>query len=208
MSNRFFLRYNPLSERLAIGFRVCLRQLQRITSDRSAASAVEFAFIAPILLVIYLSSFEITQAYTVAGKVLKAAGTVADVVTRQSSVDKTFLSQMMDAAETTVSPNGTSGMTLKITGVTIDSAGNAKVLWSWDQDGNAPYAKGSSVSVPDDMRTPSSFLVHAEVSLPHKILLFMGSATSFGSSARNITISRDFFYRQRLSDDIPCGDCS
>jgi Flp pilus assembly protein TadG len=184
------------------------RRVKAFFSDRSGASAIEFAFLAPILLTIYLSSFEITTGYTVARKVLKAAGTVADVVTRQSTVNKTFLNDMIDTAEATIAPNGSTGMTMKITGVTIDSAGNAKVLWSWNETGNAPYTKGSAVTVPTDMRAPSSFLVHAEISLPHKMMLFLGSPTGFANSARTITITRDFFYRQRMSEDIACLDCS
>lgn len=188
--------------------RAVARRSNAFLADRSGAGALEFAFLAPILLAIYLSSFEITMGYTVARKVLKAAGTVADIVTRQSTVDKTFLNEMLDTAEATVAPNGTTGMTMKISGITIDSAGNAKVLWSWDDAGNAPYTQGSTVAVPDDMKTPSSFLVHAEISLPHHMMLFLGSPTGFASSARSITISRDFYYRQRLSEDITCTDCS
>jgi Flp pilus assembly protein TadG len=184
------------------------KRFRALFSDRSGASAIEFAFLAPILLAIYLSSFEITTGYTVARKVLKAAGTVADVVTRQSTVNKAFLNDMIDTAEATIAPNGTTGMTMKITGVTIDSAGNAKVLWSWDEEGNAPYTKGAAVTVPSDMRTPSSFLVHAEISQPHKMMLFLGSPTGFANSVRTITITRDFFYRQRMSEDIACLDCS
>jgi hypothetical protein len=58
------------------------------------------------------------------------------------------------------------------------------------------------------MRTPSTFLVHAEVSVPHTLLLFLSSGAGLSRDARTITISRDFFYRQRLSDDISCGNCS
>jgi Flp pilus assembly protein TadG len=186
----------------------CANRVKSFLSDRSGASAIEFAFIAPVLLALYLSSFEITEGYTTARKVLKAAGTVSDVVTRQSTVNKAFLNDMIDTAEATVAPSSTTGMTMKITGVTIDSAGNAKVLWSWNEVGNAPYVKGSAVTVPEDMRTPSSFLVHAEVSLPHEILLFLGSPGGFGSETRSITITRDFFYRQRMSEEIACLDCS
>jgi Flp pilus assembly protein TadG len=183
-------------------------RLKRLLPDRSGASAVEFAFLAPLLLGIYISSFEITNGYTAAGKVLKAAGTVADIVTRQSSVDKAFLNQMIDAAEATIAPHPTDGLTLKITGISIDSASNAKVLWSWNQDGGAPYTKGNTATVPDDMKAPSSFLVHAEISVPHTMLLFLGSPSGFGTQTRTITITRDFFYRQRLSEDIACTDCS
>lgn len=183
-------------------------RFRTLFADRSGASAIEFAFLAPVLLAIYISSFEITEGYTTARKVLKAAGTVSDIVSRQSSVDKAYLNDMVDTAEATVAPDSTVGMTMKITGVTIDSAGNAKVLWSWNELGNAPYATGAAVSVPNDMRAPSSFLIHTEITLPHQILLFLASGASATNSARAITIHRDFFYRQRLGDDIPCSDCS
>ncbi|MBL0375191.1 pilus assembly protein [Rhizobium sp. KVB221] len=191
-----------------IGVQKALSRLRHVLVDRSGASAVEFAFLVPILLCIYLSSFEVTNGYTVAKKVLKASGTVADIVTRQSSVDKAFLNGMIDAAEATVAPHATDTMTMKISGITIDSAGNAKVLWSWDQSNSAPYVKGSTVDIPSDMKTPSSFLVHTEISLPHEMLLFLGSGTDFASSARTVTITREFFFRQRLSEEIACTDCS
>jgi Flp pilus assembly protein TadG len=183
-------------------------RLKGIVGERSGASAVEFAFIAPILLSIYVSSFEITEGYTAASKVLKAAGTVADVVARQASVDKAFLSTMVEAAEATIAPHSTDELELKITGISIDSAGNPSVLWSWDEDGNAPYTKGTSVTVPDDMKIASSFLVHAELSVPHTLLLFLSSGTGLASETRTITLTRDFYYRQRLSEDIACSDCS
>lgn len=192
--------------------RACLSRtadrLGRLISSRSGASAIEFAFLAPVLICIYVSSFEITEGYTAADKVLRAAGTVADVVTRQSSVDKAFLSQMIDTAEATIAPHSTNGLMLKITGITIDSAGNPAVLWSWDQDGGAPYTKGSAATVPDDMKVASSFLVRAELSVPHTLLLFLGSGTDFSGQTRTITLSREFYYRQRLSEDIACADCS
>jgi len=189
-------------------FKTMLARFRRMLPDRSGASAIEFAFLAPVLISVYVSSFEITEGYNTAGKVLKAASTVADVVARQASVDKSFLSEMVDTAEATIAPHSMDGLTLKVTGVTIDSAGTAKVLWSWNEKGNAPYAKGSAVTVPDDMRTPSTFLVHAEVSVPHTLLLFLSSGAGITRDARTITLSRDFFYRQRLNDDIACSDCS
>lgn len=192
----------------ARGFLAGLRErIQRFGRERSGASAMEFAFLAPILIAIYISSFEITTGYSVSQKTLKAAGSIADIVTRQDSVNKAFLSEMIDAAESTIAPSPALGLELKITGVTIDSSGNAKVLWSWDESGGAPYSKGSTVDVPSDMRKPSSFLVRSELSVQHTMLLFFGSPAGLQHSSRSITIGREFFYRQRLGTDVPCSDC-
>jgi Flp pilus assembly protein TadG len=185
-----------------------LRRLRRLLGDRSGASAIEFAFLMPVLIALYLSSYEITTAYTASAKVLKAASTVADTVARQSAVSKATLAEMIDAAEATLAPDSAQGLTLKITGVSVDSAGNARVLWSWDQNGRAPYLRGSEVDAPSDLKTPSSFLIRAEVSVPHEILLYMTSAGTFNKSTRSITLTREFFFKQRLGDEIPCSDCS
>lgn len=175
--------------------------------DRSGASAIEFAFLAPILIAIYISSFEITTGYSVAQKTLKAAGTIADIVTRQETVNKAFLSEMIDTAEATIAPSPAPGLKLKITGVTVDGSGNAKVLWSWDESGGHPYVKGSSVAVPDDMKKADSFLVRSELSVQHTMLLFFGSPAGSEASTRTITINREFYYRERLGNDVPCSDC-
>lgn len=182
-------------------------RLSRLVQERSGASALEFAFLAPILIAIYISSFEITTGYSVSQKTLKAAGTVADIVTRQETVTKAFLTEMIDAAESTIAPSPALGLQLKITGVTVDGSGNAKVLWSWNESGGAPYAKGSAVDVPTDMKKPNSFLVRSELSIQHTMLLFFGGPSGLEGSSRSITISREFFYRQRLGSDVPCSDC-
>ena len=140
-------------------------------------------------------------------KTLKAAGSIADIVTRQDTVNKAFLSEMIDAAEATIAPSPAPSLKLKITGVTIDSAGNAKVLCSWNESGGTPYSKGSPVTVPADMKKPSSFLVHSELSIQHTMLLFFGAPAKLESSTRSITINREFFFRQRLGSDVPCSDC-
>lgn len=199
----------PMGDRSGMFLRLrrALGRVRDALRDRSGASAIEFAFLAPILIAIYISSFEITTGYSVSQKTLKAAGTIADIVTRQETVDKAFLSEMVDAAEATIAPSPAPGLKLKITGVTIDSAGNAKVLWSWDESGGKPYATGSAVTVPDDMKKADSFLVRSELSVQHTMLLFFGSPAGSEATTRTITINREFFYRQRLGDDVPCGDC-
>ena len=40
--------------------------------DRRGAGAIEFAFIAPVLVGVYISSFEITTSYAASSKVLRS----------------------------------------------------------------------------------------------------------------------------------------
>lgn len=177
-----------------------------LARDSKGAGAIEFAILFPVLVMLYIGAFEITIGLSVSKRLTRAAGTVADLVTQQQSVTKSTLAQMPSVATAIFVPYNNTSLTLKITGITIDASANAKVLWSWAQDGTAPYAKNTAVSnVPSDMKTASSFLVRTELSIPYTMFLFAPNFLPDGM--RTITISRSYFYRQRQGDSIPCGDC-
>jgi Flp pilus assembly protein TadG len=96
-------------------------------------------------------------------------------------------------------------LSIKITGVTLDATGNPTVAWSWDQENGRPYVIGSAVQVPADMHIANSFLVRAEVSVHHELLMFMPGLLP--NSVRDLTISREYFYRQRLGNNVSCTNC-
>ncbi|WP_064693384.1 TadE/TadG family type IV pilus assembly protein [Rhizobium aegyptiacum] len=183
-----------------------VQQARRLARERNGAGAIEFAILFPVLVMLYIGAFEITIGLSVAKRATRAAGSIADLVTQQQSVTKSALAQMPSVATAMFVPHNTTSLTLKITGITIDAGANAKVLWSWAQDGTVPYAKDTAVSsVPADMKTANSFLVRTELSIPYTMFLFAPNFMPDGM--RTITISRSYFYRQRQGDSIPCGDC-
>ncbi|MBB3352189.1 MULTISPECIES: TadE/TadG family type IV pilus assembly protein [unclassified Rhizobium] len=183
-----------------------VQQARRLARERKGAGAIEFAILFPVLIMLYIGAFEITIGLSVSKRATRAAGAIADLVTQQQSVTKSALAQMPSVATGMFVPYNTTSLTLKITGISIDASANAKVLWSWAQDGTTPYAKNVTVSdVPADMKTANSFLVRTELSIPYRMFLFAPNFMPDGM--RTITISRSFFYRQRQGDSIPCGDC-
>jgi Flp pilus assembly protein TadG len=182
-----------------------LTRLKRLVADRRGVGAVEFALIAPLLLSLYITSFEITIGLSVSKRVTHSASTIADLVTRETSVDKTILMTMKDVTASLFAPYTPNTLSIKVTGVTLDANGNPTVAWSWDQANGRPYAIGSAVQVPADMHIANSFLVRAEVSVHHELLMFMSGLLP--SEVRDLTISREYFYRQRLGDSVNCTNC-
>ncbi|MBB2674074.1 hypothetical protein CPT32_11405 [Rhizobium sophoriradicis] len=179
---------------------------RRLIRERQGAGAIEFAILFPVLVMLYIGAFEITIGLSVSKRATRAAGSIADLVTQQQSVTKSTLAEMRSVATAIFVPYNSSSLTLKITGITVDASANAKVLWSWAQDGSVPYAKNAAVSdIPSDMKTANSFLVRSELSIPYTMFLFAPNFMPDG--VRTITISRSYFYRQRQGDSIPCGDC-
>lgn len=179
--------------------------LQRFRRDRTGAGAVEFAILAPILLMLYIGAFEITVGMSVAKRASRASGTIADLVTQQSSVTKATLLSMVSVAQSIFAPYSPANLKLKVSGITIDATGVAKITWSWQQDGTRPYAVNTVVNVPADLKNPSSFLVHSELQLDHQLGMFLSNTMSYNT--KTVQIKRDYYFRQRVGDNVTCGDC-
>lgn len=180
--------------------------LQRLAQDKSGIGAIEFAILVPVLLLLYLGALQTTLALSAAQRATRAAGTVADLVTQQASVNKATLAGMPSVANAIFVPFTITGMTLKITGITIDASNKATVTWSWAQDGTTPYTAGSTVTtVPTDMNKASSFLVRAELAAPYQLISFGPDFLPNGYNS--ITIQRQYYYRQRTGTAIACSDC-
>jgi Flp pilus assembly protein TadG len=180
-------------------------RLRRLGRDIRGVGGVEFALIAPLLLGLYITAFELTIGLSVSKRVTRSASTIADLVTQQSKVATTDLQQMINVTKVIFTPYQTQNLSIKITGVTLDTASNPTVAWSWAQDGSRPYAVGTVVNVPTDMRAPSTFLVRAEVSVTHQLLMFMPGLMP--SQWKTLTLSREFYYRQRVGSSITCDGC-
>lgn len=174
-------------------------------ADRSGMGAVEFAMIAPLLLMLYITAFEVTVGLSVAKRATRSAGAVADLVTQSSSVSTSDLQTMTDVVASIFAPYSTTGLSLQITGIAIDSSGNATVQWSWAQDGTAPFQKGAAYTLPADIATANSFLVHASVAIPHELLMFMPGLMP--ASVQTLTIGREYYFRQRIDDAVTCTNC-
>lgn len=176
----------------------------RFAGDRDGMGAIEFAILFPILVMLYVGAFEITVGLTISKRASRSASAVADIVTQQQTVTKSWLTDMPNIASAIFVPFGTTGLTMKITGITIDAAANPTVKWSWAQNNTRPYTVGSAVTVPTDLKKASSFLVRTELTVPYKLLLFAPDLLPTGST---ITMSRTYYYRQRQGDDVSCTDC-
>ncbi len=181
-------------------------RFRRFVADRRGVGAVEFALLAPLLLSLYITSFEITIGFSISKRVTHSAGTIADLVARETSdFKKTFLQTMPDVADSLFVPYKVNDPVIRVSGVTVDAGGNPKILWSWDNSDAAPYAPGSPVNIPPDLSIPGSFLIRAEVAVKHELLMFMPGIVP--TDMRRITIHREYFYSARKGKDLICTDC-
>ncbi|WP_245415342.1 TadE/TadG family type IV pilus assembly protein [Hoeflea marina] len=179
--------------------------IDRLRRDRSGVGAVEFALIAPVLIVLYIGSLEISVAMSVNKKVARAASSIADLVTQNTDVNKTMLKTMVDVAQSIITPFQVNGLKIRISGIKIDSTGKETIAWSWDEKNTRPYAVGSVTTVPTDLDVKNTFLVRTEVSLQHSLLLVTPNIQDV--DVKTLTMSKTYHLRQRIGDEVACSDC-
>ena len=181
------------------------KTIRRFRGDRSGVGAVEFALIAPVLIVLYMGSLEISVAMSVNKKLARATSTVADLITQTDKVDKATLASMVNVAQSVMTPFRTDQLKMKITGIAIDSSGVGKTAWSWQQDNSRPYTVNSTQSLPADLAIPDTFLVRAEIEFEHKLLLIMPDIQDI--DVRTLNMKKTYHLRQRIGDSVTCSNC-
>lgn len=181
-------------------------KFRSLLADRDGAGAVEFALVVPLLLCLYLMAFQLTIGLSTAKRASRTAAAVADLVAQQSStISTTTLDDMPYLAQAMFAPYTQKNATMKITGVTVDANGNPTVAWSRDQSKGKPYAVGSAVTMPAEMRTPGAFFIHAEISTDFPLFVFTTDALP--TSTQKLTIYRHYFYRLRTGSTMSCSGC-
>lgn len=176
------------------------------------AAAVEFAFIVPILLTLYLGSMEISQALDVDKRVGRTASMVADLVTQQEQVNRSQLVSIMKIGDATLQPYNRSTPATTIVAVQVDSSSSPKALavWSIKRQGNSittPVAAGSTVTLPPDLVTAGAFIIMVTTKLDYvPITTWAISGTSTNGHVV-IPMGETYYLRPRLADTIACSDC-
>ncbi len=106
------------------------RRLHEIGEDRTGAALIEMAFILPILLTLFMGSFELTRLVLANMKVTNAAQTMADLIAAQSSVSSANLSDYYTGTQLVLSPFSGTPLQIGIASVSYSSKGVASVGWT------------------------------------------------------------------------------
>ena len=180
-----------------MAFRAALRRRRfgrRFTKDNSGLSALEFALILPIMVVLYLGGFEVSEAFMINRKVTHATSVLGDLVAQAETINDSEMSNILDAVTAVMNPYPSEAMWMIVSGVQIDDEGIATVVWS-DARNISAHSPGAVIALPDAVKQPNTFLVVAEVSYAY--------TPTFGHSITGVVDLQDLFYlRPRLQNDV------
>lgn len=168
--------------------------IKRFGRDRRGVSAVEFALIAPVMITFYFGMAETTQALLADRRTGHAASAIGDLVAQSSTVSSSDLTDIFGIATTIMEPYPTTTLQMRVSSVTVDSAGVAKIDWSSGQ-GMSALTTGSTVTLPSGVAATGQSVVMSEVSYAYD------SPVDY-LMPNGVTFTRKFYLRPRKGDSV------
>jgi Flp pilus assembly protein TadG len=192
--------------------------VRRLAQSRRGVAAIEFAFIAPVLLVLYFMTMEVSQAIETNKKVGRAASMIADLITQQPTTSKSELDAIMQIGLATMQPYNRSQLAIYITGVQISNDATAKATVAWSREmingttgPNPDLPVGKETTVPTELKIAGTFLVRVQSKLDYRpVITWTADAKqTLGllSAFDNINMAEQYYLRPRMSDSVSCSDC-
>ncbi len=104
--------------------------MRRLWNDRRGVAAVEMALVSPLLVMLFMGTFEVTQLIRVKTKMALAAQVIQDMVAGQNAATATSLATAYSGGQLVMTPFAASSLSVAIASVTFNSSGQAAtVAW-------------------------------------------------------------------------------
>ena len=173
--------------------------LRRFGKDRKGVAAVEFALIAPAMILLYCGLVELCQAIIADRKTNHVASAVGDLVSQADTVNISDLSDIFTIANTIMSPFPTSSLQIRVTSLTANAAGTPVVDWSRGYGGFGAMTVGQTKTLPMTLASGDS-MVMAESKYQYTSVLryVLPNALNYSES---------YYLRPRRSDKVTCTGC-
>lgn len=198
-------------------FEAFRRKANQFCKDRYGVAAVEFAFLAPILLIMYFLTIEASQAIETNKKVSRLGSMVADLVAQkpEGTINKAEIQSIMDIGQTTLLPYARSKPTIMVTGIQLsdEPTPRATVAWSRKLDNGSfggGLQAGSAIVVPPALAIRNTFLVKVESSLTYTPLITWvagGEQSGLLNAFNALKMGESYLLRPRTVAQLTCSDC-
>jgi len=198
-----------------------MRRLNRFARDKHGLAAVEFALIAPMMVLLLLGSVEIVNILQTNRRAENTTASIADVISRDTEVSNAEIQGIWSAATPLMFPDNPVGLDIRITSISFDNARQGRVVWSercalmegatCGSSGYSQLLAGAIIpnaEMPSDMRVPSTSVIRVESSFRYRPKLgFFFMEENHGRTLRRDgterTLRHTSYRRSRLVDPIP-----
>jgi Flp pilus assembly protein TadG len=177
-----------------------LTRIGRFARDRRGISIIEFAFVFPVMVVLWLSGVAITQGIIIKRKVTMAVRTVGDLVSQDTKIGNNERDAILAAGTAVINPFAAGQLSVIVSSVIVGAGGAATIDWSFSTTNTTAHTAGNSVTLPTGI-TPldangqpvvGSTIIWAEGSYNYTYPVGSGIL-----GAPSMTLSDQFYLRPR-----------
>ena len=117
-------------------------RVRKFSTDADAVAAVEFAIVAPFMLLLYIGGIELANGMAINVKVSATAHSVTDMVTQNTSLSTAQMQNILTGATAIIAPYPVTGSSSSLLSVTVseissDANGNLTLQWSQSYNGTS-----------------------------------------------------------------------
>jgi Flp pilus assembly protein TadG len=161
---------------------------RRAALDRQGVAAVEFALIAPLIVLLFFGLAQLSEAIIASRHTNHVAASLGDLTSQCSSVNDTDFTNIFAAGQDIMAPLPVGGSLLaqRVTSVTVNTNGSVTAQWSKAQDPGAltrSYSPNDPVTLPSNIvSNPGDSVILAETVYKYTFPLAAGGVLPMGSN--------------------------
>ena len=178
-----------------------IRRIRELARNTRALGAVEFALVAPFMILLYVGSYQLMDAISAYRKVTITARALADLATQNETSTLSQMQAFFDGARQVMTPYSTIGSSLAIAQIAIDHTGTPTITWTCINSSSPvcstsnPALTLSDVTIPADLKTPDTYLIYSQ-------MVFHYQPVVAGSLIGPLTFSDHIFMNPRRSPSV------
>jgi Flp pilus assembly protein TadG len=171
--------------------------IARLPKDKRGVSAIEFAFIAPVMILAYFGLAELCGAMLAERKASHTASAIGDLVAQASSIHDTDISNIFSIGSIIMAPNSSTTLGMRITSVQAGAtATSTTVAWSDASGTMTANAVNAAITIPANLIAANQSIIRADVTYSYNVPVAYLLPSAF-------TYNYTFYLRPRLVDPIP-----
>ena len=165
-----------------------MRFSRRAVRDSGGLAAVEFALIAPLMVLLYFGLAELSSAVIASRHTSHASSSLGDLVSQCSNINDTDLTNVFAAATDIMSPLNVATMNQRVSSVeVIDANGTTQVQWS---------------KIPAGQTTLTAYAPNTPVTLPANLVANQGDSVIMTETTYNFSFPVEVLNNLIKFDDL------
>jgi Flp pilus assembly protein TadG len=170
--------------------------LRTFRRHEGGLAALEFALVAPIMILLYMGMAELTMAMMAERQAAHSASVVGDLVAQSTGMNAAQLGDIFSVGNAIMKPFPVNTLNFRVSSIKADLNGVPKVVWSQGHGLGALIAGATASGFPPNLLQPGDSVVESDVAYTYTSPIMQVLPAP-------ITYSNSFYLKPRRVSEVP-----